>query len=141
MRQEVSTLTTKIDNLEGHSRRNNLRIHGIEGTLNERWDVCEEKVRDFIKTDLNLPEFENVEIERAHRLKSRDKDKCTIIVKFNRYKDREQILRAATETLDKGSAYSVQQDYTDRVKTARRELGKLMIEAWNSGKYASMINS
>ena len=138
MRHQVSTLTTKIDNLEGHSRRNNLRIHGIEGTLNERWDVCEEKVRNFIKNDLNLPECENVENERAHRLKSRNHDKCTIIVKFNRYKDREQILRAAAETLDKGSACSVQQDYTDRVKTARRELGKLMIDARNNGKYASI---
>ena len=117
MRSQDSALTTKIDNLEGHSRRNNMRIHGIEGTLNEKWDVCEEKVRNYIKNDLNLPECENVEIERAHRVKSRNHDKCTIIVQFNRYKDRKQILRAATDTLDKGSAYSVQQDNTDRVKT------------------------
>ena len=106
MRKQVSNLMDKIDNLEGHSRRNNLRIHGISGSLNEKWDVCEEKVRDFIKTDLNLPEYENVEIERAHRIKSRDKVTCSIIVKFNRYKDREQILRGASETLDKKSAYA-----------------------------------
>ena len=141
MRKQVSALTDKIDNLEGHSRRNNPRIHGISGPLNEKWDVCEEKVRDFIKTDLNLPEYENVEIERAHRMKSRDKDKCSIIVKFNRYKDREQILRSATDTLDKRSAYAVQPDYTDRVKTARRELGKHMIAARNNGNTPQYVTT
>jgi len=36
-------------------------------------------VRDFIKTDLNMPEMENTEIEQAHRIMSRDPNKCTII--------------------------------------------------------------
>ena len=33
MREQVSALTEKLDNLEGHSRRNNLQINGIIGTL------------------------------------------------------------------------------------------------------------
>lgn len=65
-------------------------------------------------------------------------DKCSIIAKFNRYKDREQILRGAFENLDKRSAYAVQQYYTDRVKTARLELGKHMVAARNEGKYSSI---
>ena len=55
-------------------------------------------MREFIKTELNLPELENVDIERAHRMKSRDENTC-IIVKFTKYKDRDQILSRARRTL------------------------------------------
>ena len=52
---------------------------GIDVSLNESWSETERKVRDFIKTDLNMPEMENAEIEQAHRMMSRDPNKCTII--------------------------------------------------------------
>ena len=85
--------------------------------------------RAFIQNDLNMPEMEGVEIERAHRIKSYDQNKCTIIVKFNRYKDREAVLKKASEVLDEDTSYSVRQDLTQRVKKHRRELGKEMIAA------------
>ena len=43
----------------------------------------------FIKTDLNMPEMENAEIERAHRMKSGDPNKCTIIVIITKFKDKD----------------------------------------------------
>ena len=58
----MAGLTGQLDKLEGHSRRNNLRRNGISGGINEQWSDCENKVRDFIKNDLNLPEKENVKI-------------------------------------------------------------------------------
>ena len=129
-------MVSKLDYIEGQSRRNNVRITGLNGRLDEEWDTTEEKVRDFIRNDLNMPEMERVEIERAHRIKSYDQNKCTIIVKFNRYKDREAILKKASEVLGEDSSYSIQQDLTQRVKKHRRELGKEMIAAKARGQEA-----
>ena len=57
-------------------------------------------------------------------------------VKFTNYKDREAILQKAYQKFPRGSQFSVQQDYTDRVKRHRRELGKQMIEARKNGQNA-----
>lgn len=68
-------MKSKVDKLEVDSRGNNLRILGIEGSMNEPWKETESKVRNFVKPDLNMPEMENVEIERAHRMRSREPNK------------------------------------------------------------------
>ena len=44
---------------------------------------------------LDIPDLEHVDFERAHRVKSKDSSKCPIVVKFTKYKDREQILISA----------------------------------------------
>ena len=51
-------------------------------------------------------------------------------MKFNRYKDREAVLKKASEVLDEDTSYSVRQDLTQRVKKlklswskAKRKLG------------------
>jgi hypothetical protein len=62
---------TNVDNIEGKSRRNYLRLHGIRGKQVETWGGTEVKVRQFIKKDLGLPGMENVQIERAHRVGNR----------------------------------------------------------------------
>ena len=81
---------------------------------------------------------EHVKIERAHRLKSADRNKCTIIVKFTKYKDREAILRRANVIFNPETPFSVQADYTQRVKKHRRELGKQMIAARQAGQDAKI---
>ena len=138
IKNELSSLSIKLDRIEGHSRRNNLRFNGIEGHVHERWDVCEQKVRNFISDTLGLTDLCNVEIERAHRVGSTRSDKCTIIAKFNKYKDRNTILQTAREKLDSRSQYSVREDFTERVQMHRRELSKSLVEARNQGKYAAL---
>lgn len=39
-----------------------------------------------------MPEYQNIEIERAQRAKPRDNNKSTNIVKFTKFKDREAVL-------------------------------------------------
>ena len=46
--EEVSS---KLIELEDRSRRNNLRIDGIEEKPNETWEECEEKVQQMIKEE------------------------------------------------------------------------------------------
>jgi len=103
----LDELKGKIDRLKGHSRRNNLRFIGIEGSRGENWQESEKKVRLFIRDNLCVPEYEHVEIERAHRIGG------GIMVKFNKYKGKETILQKAKQTFIRNAKYYVQEDYTD----------------------------
>lgn len=138
MRQELEMLGSKLDKIEGHSRRNNLRFLGIAGRVQESWDESEKVVRRFISEHLNMPEHESVGIERAHRVGSRHTDKCAIIVKFSSFKEKEEILKKARSTLSRNSGYTVREDYTDRVLLHRRELSKKLVDARENGQYASL---
>ena len=137
MKIKLGQLYSKIDTLEGHSRRKHLRINSIPRKLNELWRETEVKVRTFIRRDLDRPDIEDVEIERAHRVTSLDPNKCNIVVKFSMYKDRDQILSVGKQSL-KNSIFFVQEYFTDRVKLCRRELGKRLVETRNEGFYALM---
>jgi len=138
IRSQMEAMKLQLDNLEGHSRRNNLRINGIAGSINENWSDSEANVREFIKNDLNLPAMETVQIERAHRIKSKDPKKCTIFVKFNSYKDREYILDRSKCVLGKDSDVYVKPDYTERVARYRRLLGSRMLRERENGNYATI---
>ena len=100
LQTQLSLVSSKLDYLEGQSRRNNFRFNGLHGRFDEDWDVTEQKFRSFIKNDMGMPDHEDVEIEQAHRLKSRDRNKCTVIVKFTKFKYREAILREARNIFD-----------------------------------------
>ena len=135
--KEMKNLKSKVDKLESYFRRNNLKIRGLEGSQDEKWSETEGKVRSFIRDDSRLPEMENVEIERTHRLKSADREKCVIIMKFNKVKDKEAILQRAKECL-KNSDLSVQEDFTERVMFCRKELGKRLVAERARGNYAAI---
>ena len=87
---------------------------------------------------MEMLDYEDVEIERAHRLKSRNRNKCTVIVKFTKFKDREAILGKASNSFDFESPFSVQADYTQRVKKHPGQLGKEMIAARQNGQDAKI---
>ena len=59
-------MTNKLIELEDRSRRNNIRIDGIEEEQYETWDRCEEKVQKVIK-DKGIED--EVEIDHCHRMK------------------------------------------------------------------------
>ena len=80
-------------------------------------------------------EADQIDIDRAHRITSNDSNTCTIIARFVRFKDCQSIMTKASNILksDTNSKYSVQQDYTDRVKRHRRILGERMMREHNNG--------
>lgn len=93
-------------------------------------------MKTFISENLNCPDQENFDIERVHRLRSADSEKA-IIVKFSKYKDREMVLSRAKSRL-RHTEYTVQDDFTYRVKLHRRELGKRLIEERARGNHAAI---
>ena len=86
-------VTNKLIELEDRSRRNNIRIDGIEEEQYETWDRCEEKVQ-VIKDKLGIED--EVEINRCHQMKksgkyrSNERNLCsrTIICRLLRFKDK-----------------------------------------------------
>ena len=56
----------KIVDLGDRSRRNNLRIDGINEKENGIWDECKQEVQSLIKDTLGVAE--NVIIERGHQI-------------------------------------------------------------------------
>ena len=120
------------------SRRNNMRFNGLQGRFEEDWEVTEKNVPSFIKDEMGMPMHEHVEIEKGHRLKSADKNKCTIILTLTKYMDREAILRRANVISNSETPFSIQADYTRRAKKHRRELGKQMRAAKQAGQDAKI---
>ena len=99
----------QLEYLENQSRRNNVKIMGIDEDLEEKtWDDTEKIVRKIIREKLNVEE--EIAIERAHRVGKRPRQSTprpdglkvndrprTAIVKFTRWKQKEEILRAARQ--------------------------------------------
>ena len=57
---------SKLVELEDQSRRNNLRIDGIDEKPNKTWDECKASVQDLIEVNLGITEA--FEFERCHRI-------------------------------------------------------------------------
>ena len=101
-------VTNKLIELEDCSRRNNIRIDGIEEEQYETWDRCEEKVQKVIKEKFGI---EDVEIDRCHRMKKSEKDRSNnernsrplkIICRLLRFKDKQRIIRSSKKLKNTG---------------------------------------
>lgn len=143
LQEKVNTLENKVDQLEAQSRRDNLLFYGLPETpkrdgegnfISETWKDCEAKVKDFIKEKLGLSDSD-IEIERAHRINTKNKPR-PIIAKFSHHKVKESVLSAAK--LLKNTPFSISEDFTKRVRDARRELIPFMTKAREEGKRANL---
>lgn len=95
LKVETKKNQLKNEKLEAQSRRENLKFFNIDESDNETWDQSEQKIRGYIRTELELDETE-IKIERAHRLPGRFKPR-PVIVKFSFYKDKDKILSVYRE--------------------------------------------
>lgn len=121
-------LEAKVADLEGRSRRDNLRFHGIaEGSENNSTSVSS-FLEDLIKAKLNIPPTLEVSIERAHRSLGPkpppDAPPRSIVAKFSSFKAKEEILRLAWQMkgfMSNGKRVIVDHDYAPDVLKQRRE--------------------
>lgn len=93
LESKTKNLTNKVDDLEGRSRRNNLRVLGIPEKIegNDTCSFMEKWIADTLKIAPPV-------LERAHRItasQSSTRYPRTVIIKCLNYKDRENILKAA----------------------------------------------
>ena len=133
LKQEVATLRSRIINMEAHSRRENLLFDEINDTDRETWENCENKLRDFLKNNLNLDTSHEIRFERVHRLGPFTTGKCrTIIAKFSFFKEREIVWRNRTTLKD--TKFWILEDYPQEVQRSRKVLYPILREAQKEAK-------
>ena len=134
---DVKRVDDTADYLENQSRRNNLRVDGVKKKPGETWEDTEAALRQIIQRELKLPaeQVDTLKIERAHRTgaTTAQRDR-TIVVKFSSFKERDAIIREARTVKPRG--VYVNEDYSQRVITRRKELLPQMREARERGKVA-----
>lgn len=82
---------------------------------------------------------ESVDLERVHRLRlPGNRNDGPIIARFTKFKDRDAVLISARQKLGFRSQFRVAEDFTTRVRQARRELGEHLVRARAKGQTASM---
>ena len=93
LQDENMQLRKKVIQLQSRSMRDNLIIKGIPDSYDQE-ENTEEKVKHFIKTELNIDEEINFHV--VHRLKPKeDKSPSGIVAKFEKRKDRNKVLTTA----------------------------------------------
>lgn len=127
-------VSSKLIELEDRSRRNHLRIDGIEEVPNETWEECEESVQEMIREKLGINE--NIEIDRCHRMqKQKNQNRLrTIICRITKYKDKQKVLRNAKYL--KGSGIYVYEDFCKDTMELRKTLWNQVLEYRRQNKFA-----
>lgn len=99
----------------------------------ESWREAERKITKIISETMQV-ELHQYDIERAHRIGRKGRHSRPIIVKFNSYKKKMEVL-AATRLLQ-GKRVGVSEDFTQKVRNIREELKVFMFTARQQGEYA-----
>lgn len=136
LKTQVKTLTDKCEDLEGRSRRNNLRLVGIpEGSEGQRpTEFIGGLLKDLLKLD------EAPLLDRAHRtLRAKPRTgepPRPVLIRVHFFHIRNEILRRANETsrgsplLFQGKKLSIFPDYTAAVAKRRAAFGGVKRELW-----------
>ena len=152
MNDGFEDLERKQEYLENQSRRNNIKITGVQEDDTEKtWDDTEMIVKKMIREKLGIEE--DVKIERAHgvgkKLKSRapprDDGSASqssgssrpIIAKIQSWKTKETILKVARKKRPKGIQFMG--DFSRRTLERRASMIPEMLEARKEGKTAFMV--
>lgn len=117
-------LQTRLEDLEARSRRNNLRIHGIEEEA--EGDDITGFVERFIKTELAFPDT-HLGIQRCHRSLAakppHGANPRSIVLCFLEFQIKERVLQSAWKKKNiqyKGKRIYFEQDYTSDILAKRK---------------------
>ena len=114
LQKSVQKLEINCDNLEQYSRRNSLRIYG----LNERKEEdLLDKLPDFLNKELNIePPLLPQEICRAHRIgrPADDGSSRPCILKLSTYQARQKIYKKRSNLKHSASQVYINEDLTQR---------------------------
>ena len=110
---------------EDRSRRNNIRVDGIEEDENETWENTENKLKSFLYDELEITD--ELYIEKAHRVARREGVKFnssntprTIVAKVLDYKEKEDVMRRRYKL--KETTYLVREDFSKETVEIRKKL-------------------
>ena len=133
-------VSVKLVELEDRSRRNYLRIDGLRETPNETWKTCEGNVQEVLKNNLGFAT--EAEIDRCPRVKSRNQSgqhqghPRTIICRFNKFKDKQQILNNAKKLRETG--IYIYKDFSKDTMDLRKTLWEKVLQYRRQNKFACL---
>ena len=139
LKEKNAHLTRRSDNQDTYSRRDNLVIRGVREGEVEDDNACEKVARDFFKQQLHVddPVVDSIQFVRCHRLgKKLQRGKRPIIVRFERYSDRQLIWNKRIQL--KGKAYSLHENFANDVEYRRRLMYPILAAATKSAKYGKV---
>ncbi|KAI4817805.1 hypothetical protein KUCAC02_011181 [Chaenocephalus aceratus] len=92
-------LDAKLTDMEGRSRRENIRIHGVKEGAEDNSPSMGTFVEDLLREGLDLPATFELRVERAHRAlmpkPPGEVSPRSIVVKLSSYRTKEELLRLA----------------------------------------------
>ena len=124
---------------EDRSRRNNIRVDGIEEDENKTLENTKNKLRSFLYNELEI--IDELFIERALCVRRKESVKSngnntprTIVAKLLDYKEKEEIMRRRYKLKD--TMYSVREDVSKETVQIRRKLWDQVNKLREDGKHA-----
>ena len=133
---EYENMQRKLCELEDRSRRNNIVISGLVEVGSESWEDSEKQVVELCSSKLGIVD---IPIERAHRLGRKMPNKNRpIICKLLNFKDKELIKRNGFKL--KGTNIFINDDFSQRTRTARYHLRNFMKEMKSKGAVSAKLN-
>lgn len=130
----IEELEKRANYQEDYNRRNNLRISGMQEQpgASETWEETARSVTKLLEDKLQLP---SMKIERAHRTgPASASGSRTIVVRFERFGDREAVLRNARKL--KGTGIFINEDLCPASQELRKSQIPLKKKAILEGKIA-----
>ena len=142
LKEEVMNLKRRNIKLEAYTRRENIKIFGIEDERGESNTRTEELVRIMMREKMNIPkeDVERFQFERVHRILTRQdmvrsSKPRPIIAKFSFYKDKE-FMWSFVKNL-KGSGIGIANDFPKEIDEIQQKLYPVLKEAKKTGQKAS----
>lgn len=103
--KKINCLESKLDDLEQYSRRQCLRIFGIEESRQENTDQIAVEIAEKVGVQLSVQD-----IDRSHRIGVRGERPRPIILKFTSYRKRSEVFKSKKAL--KGSGVTIREDLT-----------------------------
>lgn len=126
-------VSKKLIELEDRSRRNNLRIDGIQESDDESWEKCEEDLQNIIKDKLDIDK--EIEIDRCHRAGKKQYNRPrTIVCRITNFKDKQLILKNAKKL--KNTGIYIYEDFCRDTMELRKQLWEDVLEYRRQNKFA-----
>ena len=139
--QKCEMYSNEISELKARSMQQNLVFYGLAESPYGTVDNTESKIRDFLRTELELeePNFaETVVFDRVHRIGRRKRYQGAkprpIVARFERYRDREVIRSAAKDLNAKENGYNIREQFPPEMEEKRKKLYPVMRKALQNPK-------
>ena len=126
---KVASQEKALTDLRCRMMRENIVIRGIAEDRDETWEVTKQKVVDFMKNDLLMPDADEDMIDRAHRTgEKNNKGPRPVVIKFKSSADKDNIFQYVKHLKNK-PGLSVQEQLPPEVQETRKRLWSTYKEA------------